>query len=261
MRWGSTSLLPMDLRVSRRNMNFPDTTMGGADGAFPETTWGMLSQIRGPLTDKDRTGLELLCARYWKPIYRYIRIAWAKSNEDAKDLTQAFLLWLMEGDALSRYLPERGGLRRYLKVLLKRFVNHQEEAVHRLKRGGGAHILSLDLDQISQELDLETTSPEAAFDHAWLVEVAQRALERIRIRYESGDRALHFRLYDAYELTPNAKPTYAELAARFEITETDVKNYLFSVREAVRAQIRAELLETAASPDDLEQDWRELFSA
>lgn len=241
-------------------MQFPDTTMGGANGAFPETTWGLLSQIRGPLTDKDRTGLELLCARYWKPIYRYVRIAWAKSNEDAKDLTQAFLLWLMEGEALTKYAPERGGLRRYLKVLLHRYVHHQEEALHRLKRGGGTQVVRLDPNEVGQEFDLETTSPEAAFDHAWLVEVAQRALERVRIRYEAGERALHFRLYEAYELTPAQKPTYADLAARFGVTETGVKNHLFSVREAVRAQIRSELLETAATQEDLEQEWHELFA-
>ena len=121
-----------------------ETSLGGKGQAFPSTMWGMVSRIRGSNETQQREGLEELSRRYWKPIYRYVRIAWAKSNEDAKDLTQAFLLWLMEGEPLRKYEKDRGKLRTYLKVLLKGFVRDRQKALQRLKRGGNVKIIDLD---------------------------------------------------------------------------------------------------------------------
>ena len=68
--------------------------------AFPETTVGVLGEFtRGP------EGLGRVCSKYWKPVYAYVRAAWAKSNEDAKDLTQAFFLWLLEERVLEQFDP------------------------------------------------------------------------------------------------------------------------------------------------------------
>ncbi len=121
-----------------------ETSLGGKGHGFPSTMWGLVSRIRGSDTEEQRAGLEELCQRYWKPIYRYVRIAWAKSNEDAKDLTQAFLLWLMEGEPLRKYEEDREKLRTYLKVLLKGFVRDRQKALQRLKRGGNLKIIDLD---------------------------------------------------------------------------------------------------------------------
>src|SRR5688572_22453356 len=105
-------------------MKSTDTSLGGADARFPETA----SQVG--------TDPEALARAYWKPVYAYVRLAWAKSNEDAKDLTQAFFLWLLEERALDGYDPARGGFRPFLKVLLRRFVGHQDRALGALRRGG-----------------------------------------------------------------------------------------------------------------------------
>jgi DNA-directed RNA polymerase specialized sigma24 family protein len=39
---------------------------------------------------------ESLILAYWKPVYKTVRLKWNKSNEDAKDLTQAFFTRAME---------------------------------------------------------------------------------------------------------------------------------------------------------------------
>ena len=87
-------------------MKSSETSLGGTAQGFPNTLWEEISQARASDAGDRRAGLEELCRRYWKPIYRYVRIAFAKSNEDAKDLTQAFLLWLMS--ELWEELPEVG---------------------------------------------------------------------------------------------------------------------------------------------------------
>ncbi len=90
-------------------MNPGDTSLGGPHRGFPATTWGMVRQLADSSGSQRREGLEALCRRYWKPVYRYLRIGFAKSNDDAKDLTQAFFAWLLEGDVLERYRPDRAG--------------------------------------------------------------------------------------------------------------------------------------------------------
>lgn len=226
-----------------------DTSLGGAGGVFPETTWGLVSRLRD--TTQHRAALEDLCRRYWKPVYRYARAAWSKSNEDAKDITQAFFLWLLEGEPLRAYAPERGGLRPYLKVLLRRFIGHREAAMQRLKRGGGAIHMSIVDDGMVVAPDAD---PEKLFDRAWVHELVTQAVERVRAR----EPEVAFKVYERFELSTE-RPSYADLATELGIAVGDVKNHLFRIRENVRREIRADLAQMTADARELEEEWRLLF--
>ena len=92
-------------------MHQGDTTLGGFRKEFPQTSWQFLAQVQDSSVSVRQAGMEELCQRYWKPIYHFVRVGWAKSNEDAKDLTQAFLLWLVEGSALQRYTSAKASFR------------------------------------------------------------------------------------------------------------------------------------------------------
>lgn len=227
--------------------------------------WGLVSRIRGSDAQDQRAGLEELSRRYWKPIYRYVRIAWAKSNEDAKDLTQAFLLWLIEGEPLKKYEKDRGKLRTYLKVLLKGFVRDRHKALQRLKRGGDVKIL--DLDASAHNLKEAISDPSAedpvkAFDRSWAIEVSQRAVATVRDRLHEEGKEIPFRVFELYDLGKSKeKPTYKTVAAELGIKETDVHNNLGMVREEVRREIRAELFDTVTTEGDMEEEWSELFGA
>lgn len=228
-----------------------DTSLGGGRGEFPATTWGMISRVRDAKAD----GLETLCRRYWKPVYRYARVAWSKSNEDAKDLAQAFFAWLLEGDALRRYEPERGGFRPYLKTLLRRFVAHQEQALGRLKRGGGVTIAGA-----ADELPIaeRAEEPETVFDRAWKTTVVNESVARVKKRMLDAGRETPVKAFEGYDLA-DEKPTYEELGGRLGIKAGDVRNHLFAFREELRKEIRAELAETTASEEELEEEWNVLF--
>src|ERR1051325_11532211 len=121
-----------------------DTSLGGSGRDFSKTVFEMVQKARSGPPAARQEALNDLFGRYWKPAYHYLRVAWAKSNEDSKDLVQAFFLWLVDGDALSRYDPGRAAFRTYLKSLLRHFVQNHDEALSRLKRGGGVKVLKLD---------------------------------------------------------------------------------------------------------------------
>jgi RNA polymerase sigma-70 factor (ECF subfamily) len=235
-------------------MNSGDTTLGGSDKSFPETTLGFAGGVR------DGRSLETLCARYWKPVYSYIRIAWAKSNEDAKDLTQAFFVWLVEEDALRRYDPVRGGFRPYLKVLLRRFVGHAERDLHRLKRGGGAKVFSLDGDAPSLPELAGEADPEKVFERVWLEELVQASIGRVRERSLRDGREARFRVYEAFALAAGPdRPSYADLAATFGMSVGEVEKSLYLVREELRQEMRAALVQSAGSDRELEDDWKRIL--
>src|SRR5258705_12628668 len=114
-----------------------ETEFGGGRGPFPNTTWGMLSRLDATSVER-RAGLELLCRRYWKPVYHYVRASWSRTTEDAQDLTQGFLSWIIEEDALKSYDRARGSFRTFLKTLLRHFASNEQRAALRIKRGGAA---------------------------------------------------------------------------------------------------------------------------
>lgn len=233
----------------------PGTTSDNVAREFPDTTWGLVSRLG---SGSRREGLENLARRYWKPIYHFIRAAWAKSREDAKDLTQAFVLWLIESDALDKYRPEKGGFRPYLKSLLRHFVAHQNEAMARLKRGGGVHVISLDGEDLPP--DAVAAPPEEAFDGAWVAEILRRAVEHVRKRLATQGRAHQVRAFELYDMSPpDKRPTYAALATQLGVKETDISNYLFAVREEIREEVRRELADTLDDVRDVDREWRALF--
>jgi RNA polymerase sigma-70 factor (ECF subfamily) len=241
-----------------------DTSLGGIQKDFPKTTWAFVSQARDLAAPARRAGLEELCRRYWKPVYHYLRTAWARSNEDAKDLAQAFFLWLIEGDAVRQYAPERASFRRYLRLLLNHFVQDQDKAVQRLKRGGGVRVVPLDADlpPLKEMLeDPQAADPERAFQRAWRAELLARAFDRVRRRHSSGKLARRFRVFEEYDLCPVPdRPTYAALAERLGMSESDVHNSLFAVREEIRADVLAELSETTSNPEQLREEWDAFFN-
>jgi RNA polymerase sigma-70 factor (ECF subfamily) len=225
----------------------------------------LVSRAGADSPETRRRALEELCGRYWKPVYCYIRSRWAKSNEDAKDLTQGFFLSLVEGNALAGYLPSRASFRTFLKLLLTRFLQDDEKANQRQKRGGGVHVLELDGERVPWEemlQDAGSRDPETLFDLAWKESLVSRAVARVRERLLSEDQADRFRVYEAYELSPGPEePTYASVAAKFGIKDSDVLNHLAAVREEIRKEIRAELSGMTSSTVQLEQEWDAFFRA
>ena len=241
-----------------------DTTLGGPDRFFPETTSGFLSCLRRSTEEGYQAALEILCRRYWKPVYAYVRAAWSKTNDDAKDLTQAFFLWLQENGALKRFDETRGGLRPFLKVLLRRFVKDQDVALRRLKRGGGRTLLSIEaapeLDALAA--DPRAADPEALFERVWRTELVEQAVDRLRQRCRDDGRGAAFAVFEGYELAAESeRPTYRDLASRLGLTEAEVRRHLAALREELLQEIRSDIAQLASNELDRTDEWNTLFPA
>lgn len=242
-----------------KNSDSP-TSLGGPVRSFPTTQGSWIDDLGR--SDSYRRAINLVCERYWKPIYWYVRFSGSRTNEESKDLTQAFLLWLLEDEALRDYEPRKGRFRPFMKVLLKRFLGHDLEARRRLKRGGGVRVLALDDPSFPGDglADPRSSDPEKAFDRLWAMELARGAIDRVRGRLRRQGKGAKFDIYAAIDLCRTGPvPSYQEVAERLGFGEHDVRNYLRDVRAMIREEIRGDLAETVERPEDLEAEWHELF--
>jgi RNA polymerase sigma factor (sigma-70 family) len=247
-----------------------DTKIGGAGGRFPATHWSAVLAARSDDPAERSRAVEAIAAAYWKPIYKYVRIRWGKSNEDAKDLTQDFFAKLFEKEYLADFDPARARLRTFLRICADRFIANEAKAAKRLKRGGGAAHLSLDFDAAENELQRTgplmqlATSPESVDDFLekeFIRSLFGIAVNTLRNECESRGKQIHFRLFEIYDLEGDAsrKASYAELAKEFQIAPTDVTNYLAFARREFRRIALDCLREMTASEDEFRREARALL--
>src|SRR5947207_14714976 len=115
---------------------------GGA--AFQSTHWTLV--LRARQSDPTQTGREALsdfCEAYWPPLYAFLRLR-GHASPEAQDLVQGFFAHLLEQNTLSRADQEKGRLRTFLLGSLQNFLCNEYDRSHRLKRGGGHRIVSID---------------------------------------------------------------------------------------------------------------------
>ncbi len=239
-----------------------DTLIGGAQEQFPLTRWSALVAVRSENAEERQRSFAVLIAAYWKPIYKYLRLKWRKSNEDAKDLTQGFFALAMEKNYFQSYDPTKARFRTFLRTCLDGYVANANKAEQRLKRGGDAQMLSLDFENAEGELQhieiADHENVEVYFEKEWLRSLFSLALDALRLECEAKQRTMHFQLFERYDLDESnaTRITYDQLAQEFGLTTTTVTNYLALVRREFRRIVLEKLRELTATEAEFQQEAR-----
>ena len=55
-----------------------DTAIQAGESRFPATAWSLLSRLRDPRDPRVQEYLNRMMQMYWRPIYKYVRIAWKR---------------------------------------------------------------------------------------------------------------------------------------------------------------------------------------
>jgi len=243
----------------------PDEPRPAGGGIFPATRLSAIEAARSADPAERRRALDRLVSVYWKPVYKYLRARHRRSPEDAQDLTQEFFAALVERDTLGAYDPRRARLRTFLKSCADALVANADRDARRLKRGGGAALLSLEFELAEGELARTgLPSPERLddfFEREWVRSLFAAAVEQLRAACQERGQPTHFALFARYDLDdhPAGRPTYADLAVEFGLAVTDVTNHLAAARREFR-RITLELLrETTASDDEFRREARSLL--
>jgi RNA polymerase sigma factor (sigma-70 family) len=239
-----------------------DTDIGGPRRNFPTTRRSAIIATRSEDEGVRARAFESLISMYWKPAYKYVRIKWRESNEDAKDLIQGFFARALEKGYFQNYDPEKASFRTYLRTCLDGYVANERKAAGRQKR----YAPTLDFDEAERELELSAAgdglSMEDYFHHEWVRNLFGLAVDALRAELERKGKAVHFRLFERYDLSDTAhgeKLTYDRLAGEHGIAVTDVTNYLALARREFRRILLGKLREATGGEQEFKAEARLLL--
>src|SRR2546427_116287 len=187
---------------------------------FPATRRSVIEAVRSIDAEERESALESLCAAYWKPVYKYVRLRWNRTPDAAQDLTQGFFVELLERELLDKFDPKKSRLRTYLRLCVDSFVMNEDKAGRRQKRGGEVQHVAVDFSAAEEELGAtvidpaKIASPEALeefFEKEWGGSRFALALEELRERCIARRRGLARPLRHAL---PLARPRRARRHGR-----------------------------------------------
>ncbi len=239
-------------------------TDDGHGGLFATTHWSVVLAATNEENPASAAALERLCRTYWYPLYVYVRRR-GYGPEDAQDLTQQFFALLLHKDYFRLADPKRGRFRTFLLHALEHFVTNEWKRAHRQKRGGGAALLALDLPGAEQRYASEcaaSLNPELAYEKRWALTLLDEVLVSLRRQYGAlgkGD------LFD--ELASllwgrdhhSGADSYAGVGARLGMSEGAVRVAMHRLRERYRQLVKAEVAETVAGPEEVDEEVRYLL--
>jgi len=235
---------------------------------FPSTRWSVIEAACSDVGAERARALDALCAAYWKPVYKYVRLRWNRAAADAQDLTQGFFAELLERELLTRFDANKSRLRTYLRVCVDSFVMNEFKAARRQKRGGNIQHIALDFAGAEEELGVATidaaslASPEsleAFFEREWVRSLFALAVEDLRQLCVAKQRERTFLLFEAYDLEGDDKISYERLAADYGIRVTDVTNALGWARREFRKIALERLRELCGTEDEFLREAKAVF--
>lgn len=225
---------------------------------FPTTRRSVVLAL-GSADPAERTrAFETLVACYWKPLYKYARVAWSRTAEDAEDLTQSFFTRAFEKESLASYDPAKASFRTFLRLLFDRHVSNEWTASRRLKRGGGETHLDFEAAEAELGRDTAVVTPEEYFHREWVRSMFALAVTRLRERCAAEGKQTQYAIFEAYDLDDD-RVSYRDLAQRFGLPETQVTNHLSATRRRFREIVLDALREVTATDAELRSESRALF--
>jgi RNA polymerase sigma factor (sigma-70 family) len=239
---------------------------GRSLAGFPSTRHSVVAAVRGNDPELRRAAFDALVAVYWRPVYTRLRLHWRAEPADAEDLTQEFFLRVMEREFFANFDPARARFRTYLRLCLDRFTANARRAERRLKRGGGAAILSLDSADLEPELAAaaagDPTDADACFEREWVRGLFALAVDTLRRETDGTAREIRFRVFARHDLEPVGdaeRPSYRTIAEELGLTVTQVTNHLAWARRELRRHILERLEILSGSDAEVREEAEVIF--
>lgn len=241
----------------------------GRGGGFPPTRLSVVRALGSREEAVRRPAFAALVEGYWRPAYKYLRVRWRLSAEEAEDLTQEFFTRVLEKRYFDRYEPERARFRTYLRTCLDRFAANQRRSAGRLKRGGGTSLLPLDFAAAEGEVARAGggaaaragSDPESYFHQEWRRALFHDAVAELRAACAAAGREVRFAVFERYDLEGGDGLTYAALGEELGLPATQVTNHLAWARRELRRIVLERLERLCGSEEELAAEARDLLGA
>ncbi len=229
---------------------------------FVTTRWSVVLAAQDKTSPGSAEALEALCRSYWYPLYALVR-SQGHSPHDAQDLTQEFFARLLEKDYLQAADREKGRLRAFLRVVLKRFLANECDRLRAQKRGGGHVPAPFDgelAEQRYQEEQTDTMAPDRLFERQWAMTLLEQAMSRLRAEYSLAGKVPEFDLLKGTLIADRGAIPYAGLAATLQSTEGAARVAVHRLRKRFRELFRATIADTVGHASEVEDEMRHVVA-
>jgi RNA polymerase sigma-70 factor (ECF subfamily) len=133
-----------------------------------------------------------------------------------------------------------------------------------LKRGGGRMIISWDELEPRYRESIEPSdnlTPEKMFDREWALTLLDRVMKQLEKECVAARKGeLFAQLKDCLTGDSGGKP-YQEIARELKMSEGAVKVAVHRLRRRFGELVREQIERTVSSPDEIDDEIRELFAA
>jgi RNA polymerase sigma-70 factor (ECF subfamily) len=206
-----------------------------------------------------------LCNLYWYPLYGFVRQR-GHSPEDACDLTQGFFLHLLEHKTLTRVDRQKGKFRSFLLASLQNYLSNEAHGARRLKRGGKAEFIRLDLQSAEDRYRLEpmeTLTPEKIFNARCAMALLAEAMNRLSREYTAQGKKATFEALNGFldPLNSNQLPAYERLADQLKVSIPAVRTLIHRLRKQYSVLVREEVGRTVLDDGEVSAEIHELCEA
>jgi RNA polymerase sigma-70 factor (ECF subfamily) len=231
-------------------------------GPFTTTQWSLVLAAADSANPESRRALEILCGRYWYPIYAHARFLGHEPDE-AQDLTQGFFAYILEKHVLKVADPQRGRFRAFLKGTFSHFLANERRTARAQKRGGGKSHLSFEFDTAESRYLLEPadeSTPELNFERTWARTMLERSLDRLAAEMEAQGASERFRRLEPFLTGRPEGSSYREIGAELDMGEGAVKGAVHRMRQRFGRLLREEVAQTVSDSGQLDDELRHLFA-
>lgn len=230
---------------------------------FGTTRWSLILALGGAREPEARDALAMLCESYWTPVYAFIRRS-GRSADEARDLTQAFFVGVIEKAYFEQARRERGRFRSFLLASVRHFLANDFDHALARKRGGGAAHVALDFDDGEERFAREPqdgATAEDLFERQWAARVFDAALARLHATHRAGwmKDSRFFEPLSRFVLEEPEEP-HAALAARLNTSEASVRVVLHRIRAQFKTALRDVVADTVGDGAAVEPELRHLLT-
>lgn len=230
---------------------------------FATTKWTRVLEARGDTPDA-KAALSDLCAAYYAPVFAFTRRN-APDEDAARELTQEFFVRLLARNGIDNVDPQRGRFRSFLLGAVKHFLADMRDHTHRLKRGAGQALESIDAGTDTtpglQLADAGAPSPDREFDRKWAFTLLARALDTLAREHKDGGHHDQFETLKLWLTGDTESISQADAARQLGLSEGAVKVAIHRLRRRFREVIKSEIGQTVSERAQVGEELSHLLEA
>jgi len=164
---------------------------------------------------------------------------------------------------LSRADQEKGRLRTFLLGSLQNYLCNEYDHSHRLKRGGGYQIVSIQdhlLEAEAMMVETANLSDSRCYDLVWATNITKQAWQHLQDAFEEEGKAESLEILKPFIVGAEKMPlSQDEAADKLGIPIATLRTWLSRLRRRYREALRMEVARTVSDSSEVDQELRYLY--